>query len=38
MELLDDIGLVESYFGPFGVGVCVGARLVHGLRRKYMGL
>ena len=32
MELLGDVGLVESYFGPFGDSVSVGARLVHGLR------
>ena len=32
MELLDDVGLVESRFGPFGDSVSVGARLVHGLR------
>jgi hypothetical protein len=26
MELLGDMGQVESRFGPFGDGVCVGAR------------
>jgi hypothetical protein len=31
MELLSDVGHVESHFGPFGDSVCVGARLVHGL-------
>ena len=35
MELLGDLGHVESHFGPFGDGVSVGARLVHGLRRTY---
>jgi hypothetical protein len=32
MELLGDVHHVESRFGPFGNSVCVGARLVHGLR------
>ena len=32
MELLGDVGHVESRFFPFGVSVSVGARLVHGLR------
>jgi hypothetical protein len=35
MELLGDMGHVESYFGPFGDSVSVGARLVHGLRQTY---
>jgi hypothetical protein len=35
MELLGDMGHVESCFGPFGDGVSVGARLVHGLRQTY---
>ena len=35
MELLGDVGHVESYFGPFGDGVSVGAILVHGLRQTY---
>jgi hypothetical protein len=26
MELLDDVGHVESGFGPFGDSVCVGVR------------
>jgi hypothetical protein len=26
MELLGDVGHVESYFGPFGDGASVGAR------------
>jgi hypothetical protein len=26
MELLGDMGHVESCFGPFGDGVCIGAR------------
>jgi hypothetical protein len=33
MELLGDMGLVESCFGTFGDGVSVGPRKVHGLRR-----
>jgi hypothetical protein len=32
MELLGDLGCVESRFGSFGDGVSVGARLLHGLR------
>jgi hypothetical protein len=32
MELLRDVGHVESHFGPFGDYVSVSARLVHGLR------
>ena len=32
MELLGDLGHVESRFFPFGDSVSVGARLVHGLR------
>jgi hypothetical protein len=32
MELLGDMGQVESRFGPFGNSVSVGARLLHGLR------
>ena len=32
MELLGDVGHVESRFGPFEDSVSVGARLVHGLR------
>ena len=35
MELLGDVGLVESRFGPFGDSVGVGARSVHGLRHTY---
>ena len=35
VELLGDVGHVESYFGPFGNSVSVGARSVHGLRRTY---
>jgi hypothetical protein len=26
IELLDDVGLMESYFSPFGDGVSVGTR------------
>jgi hypothetical protein len=35
MELLGDLGHVESRFDPFGDGVSVGARLVHDLRQSY---
>jgi hypothetical protein len=35
MELLRDVGHVESHFDLFGDGVSVGARLVHGLRQTY---
>ena len=35
MELLGDTGHVESHLGPFGDGVSVGARQVHGLRQTY---
>jgi hypothetical protein len=35
MELLGDVGHVESPFGPFGDIVSVGARLVHGLHQTY---
>jgi hypothetical protein len=33
MELLADVGHVESHFGPSGDSVSVGARWVHGLRQ-----
>jgi hypothetical protein len=32
MELLGDVGHVESHFGPSRDNVSVGARQVHGLR------
>jgi hypothetical protein len=39
MELLGDVGHVESCFGPFGNNVSVSANLdtryVHGLHRMY---
>jgi hypothetical protein len=35
MEILSDEGHVESRFGLFRDGVCVGARKVHGLRQTY---
>ena len=35
MELLGDVGHVESRFGLFGDGVSVGARQVHGLHQTY---
>ena len=31
IELLDDVCHMESRFGPFGVSVSLGARLMHGL-------
>ena len=33
MELLGDVGHVESHFSLFGDSVSVGARYVHGLRQ-----
>ena len=33
MELLGDVGHVESGIGPFGDSVSIGARKVHGLRQ-----
>jgi hypothetical protein len=35
MELLGDMGHVESHFNPFGDSVSVCARLVHDLRQMY---
>ena len=35
MELLGNVGHVESYFGPFGDSVSDGMRKVHGLRQMY---
>jgi hypothetical protein len=35
MELLGDVGHVESHFGLFGDSVIVGARYVHGLCQTY---
>jgi hypothetical protein len=35
MELLGDVGYVESRFSQFGDGVSVSARFVHGLRQMY---
>ena len=35
MQLLGDVGHVESRFGAFGDGVSVDARYVHGLRQTY---
>jgi hypothetical protein len=35
MELLGDVGHVESRFDLFGDGVSVSAKLVHGLRQMY---
>jgi hypothetical protein len=35
MVLLGDEAQVESYFGPFGDSVSIGARWVHDLHRMY---
>jgi hypothetical protein len=35
MVLLGDVGQVEAHFGPFGDGVNLDARYVHGLRRMH---
>ena len=35
MELLGDVGLVESHFDPFGDVVSATARKVQGLRKTY---
>jgi hypothetical protein len=35
MELLGDMGHLESCFGPFGGSVTVGAKKVHDPRRTY---
>jgi hypothetical protein len=35
MELLDDVGYVESQFGPFGTSVSFDARYLHRLHRTY---
>ena len=35
MELVGDMGHVESRFGPCGDNVSVGVGLVHGLRQMY---
>jgi hypothetical protein len=35
MELLGDLGHVESHFGLFADSANVDTRLVHGLRRMY---
>jgi hypothetical protein len=35
VELLGDVGHMESHFGPFGDSVSVGARLEPGLRQTY---
>jgi hypothetical protein len=37
MDLLGNMGHVESYFSLFRDSVSVGARLVHGLRQRTMG-
>jgi hypothetical protein len=38
MELLGDVGHVESHFGLFGDSVSIDARQVHGLRQTYQRL
>jgi hypothetical protein len=38
MELLGDVGAMKSHFGLFGHGVTIGARQVHGLRTRTIGL
>jgi hypothetical protein len=38
MELLRDVGHVESCFGPFEDGVSICARYVHGLLKCTIGL
>jgi hypothetical protein len=35
MELQGDMGHLESYFGPFGDGVGVGATKVHAVHQMY---
>jgi hypothetical protein len=35
MELVSDVGRVESHFSPFGDDVSVCARYVHGLHGTY---
>ena len=35
IELLGDVGHVESHFSLFGGNVSVGARLVHALHQTY---
>jgi hypothetical protein len=35
MELLHDVGYVQSRFGLFGDIICVGARYMHDLRQTY---
>jgi hypothetical protein len=35
LELLGDVDHVESYFGPFGDSVSVGAGQEHGLRQTF---
>jgi hypothetical protein len=37
MVLLGDVGQVDAHFGPFGDSGNLHARLVHGLRRMYLG-
>jgi hypothetical protein len=38
MELLGGVGHVESCLGPFGDGVSISERLVHGLHHTHLGL
>jgi hypothetical protein len=38
MELLGDVGHMESHFSPFGDSVTIGARYLHGLHQTYQRL
>jgi hypothetical protein len=38
MELLGDVGQVESRFGPFGYSVSLSARWVHNMHQMYHSL
>jgi hypothetical protein len=38
MELLGDVGHVESHFGPFEDSICLGARYIHSLHQTYHSL
>jgi hypothetical protein len=38
MELLGDVGHVESYFGPFGDSISVGAKLYTVCIKRTIGL
>jgi hypothetical protein len=38
MELVGDVGHVESRFGPFGNSVSIGTREIHNLHQMYHSL